>query len=463
MINIELPAYSGKDLRQTSLKPLGEWFEFLNVECPICSHVGYCAIRIIDGKPLSIRCMRETTFDGIEGKISSTGQGTVFMISRSAAKRLRVKPTIQQNSLKKANADILDKVYRIVLSFFELTEPHREVLMQQRKLSAQTIETTMFGSFYKPQNDGPQQIVSGEQTTVWPEIFAKHGLPKDIWKGVPGFSGIVNQNMVIPVFNCREGLLVPYRNQHGQIVGLQTREDKPTYSVDVKTYPNKLLSKVPTIFVSESLNGSIYYRTHTTDPNANDLSVRFTLKPGLNVVELPDIGDVTFEARKSAKYLWVSTANRDFGTASNTSLNIAVVNNATTNNRSGLASTFTENGVFVTEGGLKSIVIAEHLAKVFNERELNQYGKSVIGIPGVSNWNSFVRFCLQNKINKVTCAFDMDFLTNKNVKESYSKLISALLNENIEVKVAVWNATVAKGLDDLIADNLLKPEVRVIN
>lgn len=463
MINIELPTYTGKELRQTSMKPIGEWFEFLRAECPICSHKGYCAIHIIDGKPISIMCMRESYFDGVEGKASGTGQGTTFLISRSASKRIKVKPTIQQNSLKKANPDILDKVYRIVLSFFELTEPHREVLMQERKLSTQTIKATMFGSFYKPQNDGPQQIVSGEQATIWPELFEKNGLPKDIWKGVPGFSAIVNNNVVIPVFSCREGLLIPYRNQHGQIVGLQTREDRSAYSVDVKTYPNKILSKAPTVFVSEKLDGSIYYRTYATDPNAKDLSVRFTLKPGLNVVEIPGIGDVTFEATKSAKYLWVSTANKDFGTASNTSLNIAVVNNNTTNNRSGLASTFTENGVFVTEGGLKSIVIAEHLAKVFSDRELIQYGKSVIGIPGVSNWNSFVRFCLQNKISKVTCAFDMDFLTNKNVKESYSKLISALLNENIEVKVAVWDATVAKGLDDLIADNLLKPQVRVIN
>lgn len=462
MINVAIPAYTGKDLRQTSMKPAGEWFEFLNVECPICSHKGYCAIHIIKGKPLSILCMRESSFDGVEGQVSSTGQGTLFLISRSASKKVKIKPTIQQNSLKKANADILDKVYRIVLSFFALTEQHRETLIKQRKLSTQTVDTTMFGSYYQPKHNGPQQIVSGEQTTVWAALFEKSGLPTDIWKGVPGFSGIVNQNKVIPVFNCREGLLVPYRNQHGQIVGLQTREDHQTYAVSVKKYPNKVLAKAPKVFVSESLDGVIYYRTHTTDPNAKDLSVKFTLQPSLNSVELPGIGNVTFEATKSAKYLWVSTANKDFGTASNTNLNIAEVGNSTTNNRSGLASTFTENGVFVTEGGLKSIVIAEHLSKVFKERELNQYGKSVIGIPGVSNWNSFVKFCLQNKIYNVTCAFDMDFLTNKNVKESYSKLISALLNENIEVKVAVWDATVAKGLDDLIADNLLKPQVRSI-
>jgi hypothetical protein len=99
--------------------------------------------------------------------------------------------------------------------------------------------------------------------------------------------------------------------------------------------------------------------------------------------------------------------------------------------------------LYVTEGYLKAEIIAFELSC------------EVISVCGVGNWASqgVVELCKEmSKGKEIIVAYDEDTHepAKTNTERSKYALATALYQEGMKVKIARWNGTVAKGLDDLL-------------
>lgn len=108
--------------------------------------------------------------------------------------------------------------------------------------------------------------------------------------------------------------------------------------------------------------------------------------------------------------------------------------------------TDTTEMVYVTEGVMKSD-IAYCLSK--------EIGKpaAFVGLTGVSNFNQFQRALEELKmrgIMRISLAFDMDDLTNENVRAAKERVMTMGVNEGFEMIPIRWNSNY-KGIDDFYA------------
>lgn len=129
------------------------------------------------------------------------------------------------------------------------------------------------------------------------------------------------------------------------------------------------------------------------------------------------------------RYKWFSSSNRQNGTGAKTFTHFVG---------------YPEDMVILTEGPLKANIINK-----FTDRP-------VLAVPGVNATKyliPMVRQLKEMKVKKIVTAFDMDFLTNDNVKKAYRNLLNLLRQENMVVVAKMWDKKY-KGLDDyLLARN----------
>lgn len=114
----------------------------------------------------------------------------------------------------KANDDILHLVYSIMLNNLVLEEGHLKHLEDVRRLSEEQIKISGYKSLSSKINR--DRLVRGIISDL-----DKAGHKENILIGVPGFfkeKGRIKMDTVI-------GLIIPIRNEIGQIVGLQVRRD----------------------------------------------------------------------------------------------------------------------------------------------------------------------------------------------------------------------------------------------
>ena len=101
--------------------------------------------------------------------------------------------------------------------------------------------------------------------------------------------------------------------------------------------------------------------------------------------------------------------------------------------------------VYLTEGVMKSD-IAHHLS-----RELG-YPRAFVGLTGVGNTNQFLRALRELDgmgIRKIMVAFDMDSLTNDNVRAARQRVIETGCEAGFEMTPVAWDPRY-KGIDDLL-------------
>lgn len=126
------------------------------------------------------------------------------------------------------------------------------------------------------------------------------------------------------------------------------------------------------------------------------------------------------------RYKWFSSGNWSNGTGAKTFTHFVG---------------YPEDIVYLTEGPLKADIINKFM------------DCPVLAVPGVNATKylmPMVRQLKEMKVKKIVTAFDMDFLSNDNVKKAYHRLIKMLREEgSMEVVPKMWDARF-KGLDDFL-------------
>ena len=163
--------------------------------------------------------------------------------------------TKEENKSNIASPEVLDKVFSIFLDCFSLSSHHENYLMEERKLSRETIEERKYRSYptdramTKLRRALEKELYIGSKETR--EILSKgikegkellkkvEGQDTDkmsnidiILSTIPGFFQKRKRDTEerdIEVWNWdfpkNKGILIPIRNAKGQIVGLQMRRD----------------------------------------------------------------------------------------------------------------------------------------------------------------------------------------------------------------------------------------------
>lgn len=124
-----------------------------------------------------------------------------------------------------------------------------------------------------------------------------------------------------------------------------------------------------------------------------------------------------------SKYIWLSATNKG-GKSSGSPVTY-------------LKGSERKNALFVIEGILKAIIFHELT------------GCSVVGIPGVDCQSELPQFFADNNYTYIINTFDMDYLTNLNVKKAENKLRDCAFKFNKKYVRLVWNNKY-KGIDDYL-------------
>ncbi|HEY8415084.1 MAG TPA: toprim domain-containing protein, partial [Thermaerobacter sp.] len=128
----------------------------------------------------------------------------------------------------------------------------------------------------------------------------------------------------------------------------------------------------------------------------------------------------------SAKYCLVSSGTRPYGANSGTPYHLAVPPNPVDRER-----------VFVVEGPLKAIIVAEYTRRL------------VVAATSAFTWREALEAVRQLRPRQVLLAFDADWRTNEGVRRQLLAMVEATREAGLEVAIATW-ASGYKGLDDYL-------------
>ncbi|MBM7617866.1 hypothetical protein JOC36_001459 [Weissella uvarum] len=187
------------------------WYEFKQ-PCPICGHDDWC---VYCPETNTVRCERVINDYGrpyhkLEGEVTTN-----------------LPEPKKTYDVKTASDKQLDVVYRIVLQELGLAERTKQDLLR-RGLTEEAIAAKQYAS-----------VIPDTALIQWDDVFERAGYDKDsnIWRGVPGFSKVkmngewrvkfcwsAIKGMIEKHDGPFEALLVPYRNERQEIIGLQIRD-----------------------------------------------------------------------------------------------------------------------------------------------------------------------------------------------------------------------------------------------
>ena len=105
--------------------------------------------------------------------------------------------------------------------------------------------------------------------------------------------------------------------------------------------------------------------------------------------------------------------------------------------------------VWITEGGLKADISADHLENVYTKAQLETLGDTFLAIPGVNTWQIVLPALEEMGVETVNIAFDMDAMSNPDVEKHLKAFIQALKEKGYNVNFVVWNIKDGKGIDDM--------------
>lgn len=418
--------------------------------CPICGHDHWCIW--IDGQngPL-IACHRSDTKETVKGydgltylfvKVGSKGECHLYEEQQQAndarcrwleeQKRLhpekyknvkiRKRTNSSENIAKSKNyinrsqytkkyiepddrhPEHLDQVYREMLSQLILEDKHKDYLRSESWTEDMFLRYSIRSL---PMQDGKRYQTKLLSRNVWRKSLCRSiekKLGKDCFLGIPGFyrdnSGEWNIYGIID-----GGIIFPLYDINGYIIRLRIR---PDYSEESKDWANKNGKKLGKYINFQSMSEAyddekkIIYNTLTDGCRAG--------------------GRIGF-------YMY----NYDGNWQKHIKL------------------------AFITEGEKKSIVY-------------NYYrGVVCICLPGVSSWRklfeekdgmSIVRLLWLMGCRFLVVGFDADKETNVNVLKNERATVEELKKIGFQLATVSWNPQIAKGIDDLIVQNL-NPKVHM--
>lgn len=456
------------------------WMRFAGAHCPICGKTDWCCVNVTGTK---VVCMR---VDNGTGK--KIGNGYLYELTDGMKVEFDASKVKPKQTVPYADDNVLDAFYRMILMSCPLTAEHLDNL-KKRGLTEEQIHLHQyrgFGSYYqspaniKKHHAGQLRNVKfgrddqGDGTVIsrWTEVLKKLQLPQDTWKGVPGFYqkkvkldqelpfnidnlgkfSIKPGQYEVPVFESNaEGMLVPYYNEYNQLVGFQIRVDYPKVWVKVikqpkKTYVNirfKPGTKDYEVVASEKGESIDNVVSHGTLKNDHDeVKVRYALNK-----------EIVFKPHVGGKYFWVSSSQKEQGAEGKTPIQVSYnpeIAKLQPNSYKLRDYVNKPKSVWLTEGGLKAIVATNNLSKNFTQDQLDKYGRDFLAVAGVSSYRKFLPMLKKLNVDRVTIAFDMDFMNKPQVGESLASLINLLRKEGYKVTVAFWRED--KGIDDALVN-----------
>jgi len=172
------------------------------VTCPVCgkTHHYHCSVTEDGGLAICKHTSSENQAqDGRYIHVLSTVPQKGFISASSTSKKEVV--------TERAEADRLHAVYSALLSRLELIPTHGDALLDERGFSDTTIAYNLYASV-------PDEAEGNETARTLAQSL-------DL-KGVPGF---YKEDECWRFKTTIKGFYVPYRDEHGHIVGLQIRRD----------------------------------------------------------------------------------------------------------------------------------------------------------------------------------------------------------------------------------------------
>lgn len=415
---------------------------FLRVDranpCPICQKPDWCFLASDFKKAY---CCRQLD----EDKPSVAG-ATEYVIDGSNVKDIEI---VEIPQLEQAPANVLHKVYSLVIELFGLDNEHLTHLMMQRGFSLDQTYLRGYASFTEEtlRKQIKTKETVGDKTvgkTVWEDLFEQNGLSRDAWKGVAGFwYDTKNQT---PIFMpTHRGIFIPNRNEFGQIIGGQIRVDEASmkYSAEV----NDIWKDKARVVVKNVGSGQYHYTIYMY-PDYDVYSEGTTPKKQLT---FPN--GLSFKIKTSAKYVWLSTSSKEYGCGAKNVPHYAFPDLVLAQAR------FDENGnglvnlvelcqsVIVTEGLLKGDIIATQIPNT----RLEKLGSTlVISMAGVNSWKQVAYHLKKTTFARVFLAFDSDFKDNDAVYNYLKQIIEYIHRQDKNKQVSVFTWEVGKGLDDFL-------------
>lgn len=489
---VELEKKFGGQFRETSMLDSDYkdkkvyWLEFAGAACPICGHKSWCMINVSGTKVI---CMRIANNHKL-----SNNNGYLYLLGNKYKVSFDVKAIKPVLTYPRAQDSVLDFFYRSVLFGCPLRKNHRQDLYNRG------LDDTMinihngrgFGSYYQldpsVKDNGVKRLeplfrqidVSNNiVNNVWinlldnmSKITHSNYYRHTLWHGVPGFfkfglhaprtSKNIPALLNLPIFSVpADGLLVPYYNELNELVAFQVRVDHVSASVTVsKTLPCGDLK--------------VYFNSHTKQYTVNlkpeGAKVR-TIASGIAQKDIIDLeySNMPYQLRveHGGKYFWVSSAKENGGARGKMPIQVAynpdiasldptkVDKDGNLSERKIIQNYIKQpKSIWLTEGGLKAYIVSMYLPKRFKKEDLDLLGKDVLGVAGVNGYRNFLPMLKRLHVNTVTTAYDMDFQKNKQVKENYRSLISLLKENGYKIRIANWDGSKAKGIDDALVQQL---------
>lgn len=443
------------------------WLRFQGAHCPICHCPDWCLVNVNGTKVI---CMRNSN----DNPIKAIG-GYLYKLDPANAVEYNGEDYHLANTNKKANTAILDIFNRLIIMAYPLVDKNRAAL-KDRGLSDEDIDLHMergFGSYYvykdfeKSELTFAQAVWTNQNDTPkvvshWNCFIDKLDLPSDSWKGVPGFSEVTTSvnghEYKMPKFEPSvEGLLVPYYNVNNELVGFQSRVDNIKLIPEITCYLPKDLgfmnvsidsdNRTYEVRLSKGENSQIIASGEIDNQDEIHLSYNYA----------GESFGYSFRVKKGGKYFWVSSSNKPEGSSSGSPVQVAYqpkIAQLEPDDPKLQEYVTQDKSVWLTEGGLKAYVTSCLLQKNFDSEKLMEYGADVLAVAGVNAYRKFLPILQKLNVRTVTTAFDMDFLSNDQVAESYTSLLNLLKENRFKVRTAIWNPNEAKGIDDALAKGL---------
>ncbi|MGE7692285.1 DUF3854 domain-containing protein [Lysinibacillus sp. NPDC097214] len=407
-------------LRRTKMEG---WFEYYREVCPICHKTGGC-IRNEEGD--LVGCIR------VESK-KVFSQSPLTYLHFLNDKQKKVTGQWVEKQVTKIDDQFLGLMYNgLIQNQLPLLKEHSEQLkMPNRGLM-------------------DYQIVSRGYRSITRSLTNKVVSPTQL-KGVPGF---YENNGQWKLVNGIEGMLIPYRNVYNEIVGYQIRVDNPRPEIS---------------FIENNIpNLQMFLK--------NDGYTVLALLEGGEVIgeKHMNIGDeyiVEYKGQKTHirlkqgnRYFWLSSAKKNLGCSPDGPVHISIPSERLKKleeNPSEYREPLRAKSVWLTEGGLKADIAADHISKAFTPEQIAKLGDTFVATAGVQSWANILPVLKELGAEQVNIAFDMDMLTNVYVKQAVTQLLTALKAEKYLINYVVWNSQDGKGIDDLFLASK-RPQVRRI-
>lgn len=418
-----------RPFRKTSA-PGGPWYEYYGTVCPICQNDGMCMIHE-DGNRV-VCCRMESKIEW--AKKSSLPGWLHFLEEGKAFEKIEI--DAEPDNPKNPDSE-LDRVFQALISELNMKKEHLlQLTGPARQLTIQQVLLRKYRSF----PEKPWEAAKG--------VIERIGKAEDLI-GTPGFhlrEGKYGDYMSI--MGIKDSILIPFRNIRNQIVGFQYRVD------EVKNKAvTKQLHEEFTAYITQQPN-HVMVKLGDKVIFDDEMEIKKDWKAFTH--EGKNVGFV--KIKKGNRYMWLSSASAEGGTgAGPLPVHISVPSDQLKNWKTG--TVLKKKTVWVTEGPLKADIASDRFGLMYKKDELNEYGDTVLSVPGVNSWRIILPILEEMGVERVVLAIDMDAMTNPDVKMHLMECAAELKNHNYTIDFAMWDVNVAKGLDDLLLQNLL-PDIK---